>query len=52
TCNHLFYILSHYIATRAPQLRGGFVHIPYTPRQAARHPFPANPCGLTRQSAR
>ncbi|MCG1043570.1 pyroglutamyl-peptidase I [Mycetohabitans sp. B8] len=38
TCNRLFYILSHYIATRAPQLRGGFVHIPYTPRQAARHP--------------
>jgi pyroglutamyl-peptidase len=37
-CNHIFYALSHYIATRAPQLRGGFVHIPYSPQQAAHHP--------------
>lgn len=37
-CNHIFYVLAHYIATRAPQLRGGFVHIPYSPQQAARHP--------------
>jgi pyroglutamyl-peptidase len=38
TCNHIFYALSHHLATRAPQVRGGFVHIPYAPQQAARHP--------------
>lgn len=37
-CNRIFYALSHYIATRSPALRGGFVHIPYMPQQAARHP--------------
>lgn len=36
-CNHLFYGLSHLVATRYPQVRGGFVHIPYVPEQAARH---------------
>jgi pyroglutamyl-peptidase len=37
-CNHVFYALCHYIATRAPRLLGGFVHIPYLPEQAVRHP--------------
>jgi pyroglutamyl-peptidase len=37
-CNHLFYGLMHLAATRMPVLRGGFVHIPYLPEQAARHP--------------
>ncbi|HTD04401.1 pyroglutamyl-peptidase I [Undibacterium sp.] len=36
-CNHVFYGMSHLIATRYPQVRGGFVHIPYLPEQAARH---------------
>lgn len=36
-CNHLFYGLMHYIATRAPQVRGGFIHVPTTPELAARH---------------
>lgn len=38
TCNAIFYELSHYIATQRPTLRGGFVHVPYLPEQAARHP--------------
>jgi len=36
-CNHVFYALMHRLAT-APALagaRGGFVHVPYTPEQAA-----------------
>lgn len=37
-CNEIAYALAHHIATRAPRLRGGFVHIPYSPAQAARHP--------------
>jgi pyroglutamyl-peptidase len=37
-CNHLFYGLAHLIATEFPDTRGGFLHIPYLPEQAARHP--------------
>jgi pyroglutamyl-peptidase len=36
-CNHLFYGLMHHIATRAPHVRGGFIHVPTTPELAARH---------------
>jgi len=36
-CNHVFYGLMHAIADR-PDIRGGFLHIPYLPEQAARHP--------------
>jgi len=35
-CNHLFYGLMHLAATRRPGLRGGFLHVPYLPGQAAR----------------
>lgn len=37
-CNAIFYALLHEIATARPALRGGFVHVPYLPRMAARHP--------------
>ncbi len=37
-CNHLFYGLAHLLATRYPGVRGGFIHIPYLPEQAARFP--------------
>ncbi|PBI87671.1 Pyrrolidone-carboxylate peptidase [Variovorax boronicumulans] len=39
-CNHLFYGLMHRIATHAAAkgARGGFIHIPYLPAQAARFP--------------
>ncbi len=32
-CNHVFYGLMHLIATDLPDLRGGFVHVPYAPEQ-------------------
>ena len=36
-CNHVFYGLMHRAATAAPRLRGGFLHVPYLPAQAARN---------------
>lgn len=36
-CNHAFYGLMHALRDR-PGTRGGFIHIPYSPAQAARHP--------------
>ena len=35
-CNHVFYGLMHLAATGHPGLRGGFLHVPYLPSQAAR----------------
>lgn len=37
-CNHVFYGLMHLIATESPELRGGFVHVPYAPEQLADAP--------------
>lgn len=37
-CNHVFYGLLHFAATRGLPLRGGFLHVPALPEQAARHP--------------
>jgi pyroglutamyl-peptidase len=37
-CNHVFYGLMHYIAESKAAIRGGFIHIPYLPEQAARQP--------------
>ncbi|GHF58366.1 pyroglutamyl-peptidase I [Streptomyces thermodiastaticus] len=34
-CNHVFYGLAHLLATERPGIRGGFVHVPYSPEQAA-----------------
>jgi pyroglutamyl-peptidase len=34
-CNHVFYTLMHWINTVSPDVRGGFIHIPYLPEQAA-----------------
>ncbi|MEO6263915.1 MAG: pyroglutamyl-peptidase I [Luteimonas sp.] len=36
-CNHVFYGLMHALRNK-PRIRGGFIHIPYVPEQAARHP--------------
>jgi len=36
-CNQVFFGLAHLLATRHPRLRGGFVHVPWLPEQAARH---------------
>ncbi|MBB6097169.1 pyroglutamyl-peptidase [Deinobacterium chartae] len=37
-CNAAMYHLLHLAATDFPGLRGGFLHIPFLPEQAARHP--------------
>ncbi|MEO7478920.1 MAG: pyroglutamyl-peptidase I [Lysobacteraceae bacterium] len=37
-CNAAFFALMHLLATRHHGVRGGFIHIPYLPRQAAAHP--------------
>jgi pyroglutamyl-peptidase len=37
-CNHVFYGLMHSLGQYTPTVRGGFMHIPYIPSQAARHP--------------
>ncbi len=40
-CNHVFYALMHRLAQRpagGTPVRGGFVHLPWLPEQAARHP--------------
>lgn len=37
-CNHVFFVLMHALAAQAAPARGGFMHIPYLPAQAARHP--------------
>lgn len=38
-CNHVFYALMHRLAHRAaPGVRGGFIHIPALPQQAAKMP--------------
>lgn len=35
-CNHLFYGLMHCLAAAGNTRRGGFIHVPYLPEQAAR----------------
>ncbi|MFE6689334.1 pyroglutamyl-peptidase I [Streptomyces sp. NPDC057743] len=42
-CNHVFYGLAHLIATELPQLRGGFVHVPYAPEQVIDRAQPSLP---------
>lgn len=34
-CNHVFYTLMHWIDAVNPAIKGGFIHIPYLPEQAA-----------------
>lgn len=41
-CNHAFYGLMHMIASRGLTARGGFLHVPYLPGQAAQQ-VSANP---------
>jgi pyroglutamyl-peptidase len=40
-CNHVFYGLAHLLATERPGLRGGFVHVPFAPRQVTAGGRPA-----------
>jgi pyroglutamyl-peptidase len=36
-CNHVFYGLMHDVAAQGGRVRGGFIHLPFLPAQAARH---------------
>jgi len=36
-CNHVFYGLMHRLSAHGGAVRGGFVHLPYLPEQAALH---------------
>ena len=36
-CNHVFYGLMHRAATVRPAMRGGLLHVPYLPSQAAQY---------------
>lgn len=36
-CNHVFYALLHELAAQGNGVRGGFIHVPFLPAQAARH---------------
>lgn len=35
-CNHLMYGLLYHIARSFPHIRGGFIHVPFSPEQVAR----------------
>jgi pyroglutamyl-peptidase len=37
-CNHLMYGMLHHLAESGSRARGGFIHVPYSTEQAARHP--------------
>lgn len=51
-CNHVLYGLMHALR-RKPKIRGGFVHIPYSPDQAACHPgAPCLPVEVVAQGLR
>ncbi|MBS0213173.1 MAG: pyroglutamyl-peptidase I [Proteobacteria bacterium] len=41
-CNTLFYALMHTLAAHHPSTRGGFIHVPWLPAQAVRHPGAAS----------
>ncbi|MCE6999542.1 pyroglutamyl-peptidase I [Saccharothrix sp. S26] len=46
-CNHVFYGLMHLIATEHPDVRGGFVHVPFSPEQAEAGGHPSLPVTTT-----
>jgi pyroglutamyl-peptidase len=41
-CNHTFYVARHLAETGRHRFRAGFIHVPYLPDQAARHPGAAS----------
>ena len=42
-CNHLMYSVLHYAAQMCPELRAGFIHVPYIPEQTAGKDAPSMP---------
>jgi pyroglutamyl-peptidase len=51
-CNNIFYGLMHLIATKYPDLRGGFVHVPYAPEQVPAGVKPSMPIDLIARGVR
>ena len=51
-CNHVFYALAHLIATELPDIRGGFVHVPYAPEQVLHRAQPSLPVASVAQALR
>jgi pyroglutamyl-peptidase len=37
-CNHVFYGLMHELALHRPNVRGGFIHVPFVPEQSTDRP--------------
>jgi pyroglutamyl-peptidase len=46
-CNHVFYGLMHLAETEYPELRAGFVHVPFSPQQAEGRDLPSLPVATT-----
>lgn len=54
-CNYIMYQTLHYISTRKLRALAGFIHIPYTPKQAAekeRYPPPSLPLDLIEKAVK
>ena len=52
-CNQVFFGLAHALQTRRKRVRGGFIHVPYLPEQAARHAdAPSLPLAVMIEAAR
>jgi len=45
-CNHIMYGALHYAAKNRPEMRAGFVHIPYLPEQAVGKNAPSMPVDM------
>jgi len=41
-CNHVLYGLMYYIHEKSPNIKGGFIHVPYIPSQATAYPNSAS----------
>ena len=39
-CNHLMYGVLHHMAKHYPDMRGGFMHVPFVPSQTVNRPDP------------
>jgi pyroglutamyl-peptidase len=51
-CNHVFYGLMHLMATQHPEMRGGFVHVPFAPEQVADRSVPSLPVETSAEALR
>ncbi|MEU4832179.1 pyroglutamyl-peptidase I [Streptosporangium sp. NPDC023615] len=49
-CNHVFYGLMHLIATERPGIRGGLVHVPFSPEQVLGGAAPSMPVPVAAQA--